>query len=194
MKKILILLALLVCPQLAFAQSQRNPCYYLTTSSTGCQSVTLTTPLPVTSTASGTTTVVGTTSNASSGQASTSTSIPTASYNYGYNGSTWDQLQVDSNKNLLTSNGGAPSISNGANVQIASSSTSAVAARTGRRHITITNRTGTAVIDCAGTVATISTGQFIPAVIGASFTFDTTAQIFCISEGATQTVSILETY
>src|SRR3954463_15213515 len=40
MKKILILiLGLLVFPQLASAQSQRNPCYYTTTGVTSCQPV-----------------------------------------------------------------------------------------------------------------------------------------------------------
>lgn len=39
-------------------------------------------------------------SNATSGVASTSTNSPTVAYNYGYNGATWDQLQVDGAKNL----------------------------------------------------------------------------------------------
>ena len=42
----------------------------------------------------------GTTSNASSGVATGATNIPDVSYNYGYNGTTWDQLQVDASKNL----------------------------------------------------------------------------------------------
>jgi hypothetical protein len=48
MKKLLILAALLICPQLAHAQSQRNPCYNTTTSpTTNCVSVGIATPLPV---------------------------------------------------------------------------------------------------------------------------------------------------
>lgn len=42
----------------------------------------------------------GTTSNASSGVATSSTNSPVVSYNYGFNGTTWDQLQVDGSKNL----------------------------------------------------------------------------------------------
>ena len=49
---------------------------------------------------SGSTTVVGTASNASSGVATSATNVPTVSYNYGFNGTTWDQFQVDTNKYL----------------------------------------------------------------------------------------------
>jgi hypothetical protein len=42
----------------------------------------------------------GSTSNASSGVATSSTNGPTVSYNYGFNGTSWDQLQVDTNKYL----------------------------------------------------------------------------------------------
>ncbi len=45
--------------------------------------------------------IVGATSNASSGVATSSTNLPTVSYNYGFNGATWDQLQVSATKNLL---------------------------------------------------------------------------------------------
>jgi hypothetical protein len=44
--------------------------------------------------------LTGTTSNAGSGVATSSTNVPTVSYNYGFNGTTWDQLQVDASKNL----------------------------------------------------------------------------------------------
>ncbi len=44
MKKLLLIL-LLLCPQLALADSQRNPCY--TTNSTNCIAVSPTNPLPV---------------------------------------------------------------------------------------------------------------------------------------------------
>lgn len=44
--------------------------------------------------------LTGTTSNASSGVATSSTNLPTVSYNYGFNGATWDQLQVDASKFL----------------------------------------------------------------------------------------------
>lgn len=51
----------------------------------------------------------GTVSNASSAQASTSTNVGSVAWNYGFNGSTWDQLQVDGSKNLkvLEANSGA---------------------------------------------------------------------------------------
>lgn len=42
----------------------------------------------------------GSTSNASSGVATSSINVPTVAYNYGFNGTTWDQLQVSPTKNL----------------------------------------------------------------------------------------------
>jgi len=44
--------------------------------------------------------IIATVSNASSGVATGSTSVPTVGYNYGFNGTTWDQLQVDGSKFL----------------------------------------------------------------------------------------------
>ena len=146
-------------------------------------------------TISGTVTVAGSVSNASSAVATSSNNLGAVSYNYGFNGTTWDQFQVDSNKNLLVSSGGAPNLTASARVAVTSSNTSVAASRVGRRNITITNITGSAAIDCSGGgTATLTTGQFIPGVVGASWTTSTTAQISCISEGATQTVAVAETY
>lgn len=50
--------------------------------------------------AGGTFPITGATSNASSAVATSSTNVPTVSYNYGFNGATWDQLQVDASKYL----------------------------------------------------------------------------------------------
>lgn len=47
-----------------------------------------------------TATLAGTTSNASSGVATSATNVPVVAYTYGFNGTTWDQLQVDASKNL----------------------------------------------------------------------------------------------
>lgn len=44
--------------------------------------------------------VEGTISNSGSGVATGSISVPTIGYNYGFNGTTWDQLQVDASKFL----------------------------------------------------------------------------------------------
>ena len=52
--------------------------------------------------ASGQLTVIGASSNASSAVATSSTNLGTISYNYGFNGTTWDQLQVDASKFLKT--------------------------------------------------------------------------------------------
>jgi hypothetical protein len=44
----------------------------------------------------------GSSSNATSGVATSSTNLGVISYNYGFNGTTWDQLLVDANKSLIT--------------------------------------------------------------------------------------------
>ena len=57
-------------------------------------------PLPVTNT--------GTQSNASSGVATSSTNIGGVSWNYGFNGTTWDQFQVDGSKYLKVTIAASP--------------------------------------------------------------------------------------
>jgi hypothetical protein len=48
---------------------------------------------------------VGNVSNASSGVATSATNLGTVAYTYGFNGTTWDQLQTDASKNLKISGG-----------------------------------------------------------------------------------------
>lgn len=140
-----------------------------------------------------TTSLAGTTSNASSAVATSATNIPTVSYNYGFNGTTWDQLQVDTAKNLLVSSGGAPNLTI-AQVSIATSDTLAIAARTARRSVTIQQITGTQNVFCNQTTATAANGVVLPAVVGASFTFNTTSAIRCIAITGAQTVAVAETF
>ena len=73
-----------------------------------CQNVTSGNPFPVT----GTLTLAGATSNATSAVATSATNVPTVSYNYGFNGTTLDQLQVDGSKNLkvVVASGGGLSV------------------------------------------------------------------------------------
>lgn len=196
---------------------------------------------------SGTLTLTGTTSNASSAVATSSTNLPTVSYNYGFNGTTWDQLQVDASKNLktldasvplsqspvapatatatkstlggcqatsaainpttgqqaaidcdlnnnvLVSSGGAPNLTI-AQVSIATSDTLAIAARALRRSVTIQQVTGTQNVFCNQTTATAGNGVVLPAIVGASFTFNTTSAIRCIAITGAQTIAVAETY
>lgn len=58
-----------------------------------------TNPLPITGPSTGVI-VIGNVSNASSAVATSSTNVPTVSYNYGFNGATWDQLLVDASQFL----------------------------------------------------------------------------------------------
>lgn len=73
-----------------------------------------------------TTALSGSTSNASSGVATSATNVPTVSYNYGFNGTTWDQLQVDANKNLKVTTGPSAATTSG----LTAVSSSALAANT----------------------------------------------------------------
>lgn len=67
--------------------------------SAGTEIFTSANPAQVTG-ANGTFPVTGSTSNASSAVATSSTNLGAVSWNYGFNGTTWDQLQVDGSKNL----------------------------------------------------------------------------------------------
>lgn len=71
-----------------------------------------------------------------------------------------------------------------------------VAARSGRRSVTITNVTGAQPIYILTSTATTgaTTGDFIPGTVGASKTIPTSAAIYGTSPTAGQVVSILETY
>lgn len=82
----------------ANAQTPQYLCFWngLACSAANGNLVSATNPLPVT----GTLSLSGSTSNASSGVATSSTNVPTVAYNYGFNGTTWDQLQVDASKFL----------------------------------------------------------------------------------------------
>ena len=83
-------------------------------------------------------------------------------------------------------------------VSCAATATSVVAARTGvsgtgRIAETITNTTTTAIYVGASGVTT-ATGQFLPGIVGASLTVNTTAALYCIVASGTATVTSLETY
>lgn len=67
--------------------------------SSGTEIGTSAAPVQVTG-ANGTFPATGTTSNAGSAVATSSANVPGVAYNYGFNGTTWDQLQVDGNKYL----------------------------------------------------------------------------------------------
>lgn len=135
----------------------------------------------------------GSTSNATSGVATSATNVPVVGYNYGFNGTTWDQLQVDSNKNLLVSSGGAPTLAT-AQVSVTTGNISVAAARAGRRAVTITNVTGTSAIYCGNTGVATTTGTYLGATAGSNITLNTTVAIFCTVAATTQTVTVAETY
>jgi hypothetical protein len=68
----------------------------------------------------------GTGSNASSGVATTTNNLSSIAFNYGYNGTTWDQLQVDGLKNLKVAVVGTNSITTNVSGTVTITSTSAV--------------------------------------------------------------------
>lgn len=79
-------------------------------------------------------------------------------------------------------------------VSIATTDTLAIAARTGRYAVTVQQITGTQNVFCNQTTATAGNGVVLPAVVGASFTFNTASAIRCIAITGAQTVAIAETF
>lgn len=102
-------------------------------------------------------------------------------------------VSCDTNNNLLVSAGGAPNLLT-AQVSVATSDTSVVAARALRRSVTIQQITGTQNVFCSNTTATTANGILLPAVIGASVTLNTTSAVRCIAVTGAQTVAVAETY
>lgn len=102
-------------------------------------------------------------------------------------------VDCDLNNNLLVSSGGAPNLAI-AQVSVATSDTAVVAARALRRSVTIQQVTGTQNVFCNQTTATAANGVVLPAVVGASFTFNTTSAIRCIAITGAQTVAVAETF
>lgn len=79
-------------------------------------------------------------------------------------------------------------------VSVATSDTGVVASRALRRAVTVQQITGTQNVFCNETTATAANGVVLPAVVGASFTFNTTSAIRCIAITGAQTVAVAETY
>jgi hypothetical protein len=107
-----------------------------------------------TQTVSGNVSVTGSVSNASSGVATTGTNLPSAAYNYGFNGTTWDQIQVDASK-FLKINCAAGCSSAGDLTQsfsITSSTTSTVLALVGSSGVQF-NLTGSFVATVVGQIS-----------------------------------------
>lgn len=102
-------------------------------------------------------------------------------------------LSSDTNNNLLTSSGGAPNVTT-SQVTVLTSSTSVCPARALRRSCAVSTITGTQQVFCSGTTATTANGQIFPAVVGASFPFQTTAAVNCIAVSSSQVVSVVETF
>lgn len=97
-----------------------------------------TNPLPIT----GSILLAGTVSNASSAVATSTTNIGSVAYNYGFNGTTWDQLQVDASKFLKVNVAvGAVTTSTSDPCQSASKSSAA---------INVTSGTTTSVVAVSG--------------------------------------------
>lgn len=81
-----------------------------------------------------------------------------------------------------------------AQVSITTSSTLAVAARTNRRSVTITNITGTQPIYCSSGSASTTGGLYVAGVAGASVTLAYSGTVNCIADTAAQTISVAEVY
>ena len=89
----------------------------------------------------------------------------------------------------ITTTQGTSSVSPAAATQI-------IAARAGRRAVTVTNITGTQPVYILNAARTdgVTTGDFIPGTAGASKTYPFAGALFATSPTAAQTVSVVETY
>lgn len=91
---------------------------------------------------------------------------------------------------------GSPSMATG---QVASSLSPAaavqiVAARSGRRSVTITNVTGSQPVYLGASGVTTATGFFLAGTVGASVTLPSTAAVFATAPTTAQTLSFIENY
>lgn len=100
---------------------------------------------------------------------------------------------TDTNNNLLVSSGGAPNLTT-SQVTVTTASTAVCPVRALRRSCSVSTITGTQQVFCSGTVATTANGQIFPAVVGASFPFQTTAAVNCIAVSSSQVVSVVEAF
>ena len=117
----------------------------------------------------------GTGSNASSGVATTTNNLSALSFNYGYNGTTWDQLQVDASKNLKIAIASTNSLTTNVTGTVTITSTSAVQPSTVLNTVVITGNsslfpvavlgTNTLSVSVIGT-ATITTTSALQPVTG----------------------------
>lgn len=91
--------------------------------------------------------------------------------------------------------GGSTATLTVAQVSVTTGSTALVAARSGRRTLTISNITGTFPVYCTSAVtATAANGFAIAASVGATITLSYTGGLSCIAPGGAQTVSVTEIY
>lgn len=81
-----------------------------------------------------------------------------------------------------------------AQVTVANSATQIAARRPGRGAITVINR-GTTAIDIGhDSSVTTGNGALLAGIVGASITIPTQAEVWGISEGGNQAVSVVESY
>lgn len=158
--------------------------------------------------------IAGNVSNASSAVSPTSTNIGSASYNYIWNGSAWDQAG-----GLIPGTAGTPSTQvitgqdivgmiklspvgtsafAATQVSVGTSATLLAAARTGaqgtgRKTVCVT-QVGTTVVYLGGSGVTTSTGDYLAGAAGTGKCWDTQAALYGIVGSGTQTVSVTETY
>ena len=124
----------------------------------------------------------GSTSNATSGVATSSTNTPSVAYNYGFNGTTWDQLQVDASK-FLKVDVGAGSITANAGTNL---NTSLLALESGGNLATAATNTGTIAGAVSSSVMQSNTKQVngVTTLAGAGAT-GTGSQRFTVAQDTT---------
>ena len=204
---VIALAALLFSASISYAQGVTKLC--ITTTGSNCIQIDATNPLPVTSSGGGAastniTQILGnpvSVTNPLYVSPATGATFPVSGTLSTTQSGTWNigsittlpALAAGTNVIGSVTDVGSASLTT-AQVSITTASTQAVAARAGRRAVTITNITGTQPIFCTSGTATLVNGQLIPAVAGSNFTFPYTGVVNCIASTGAQTVSVTETH
>ncbi len=161
--RLALICALIAGP--AFAQG--GPVQYRASDNINNIPVSVATPLPVTNAGA----TSGSSSNASDGQATSATNVPTVSYNYVWNGTTWDRLPGNATNGLRVSVQPATTTRTNGTITTANTFQSVLASSATRKDCRITNTSVNAMTVDDGASPAAATAIPLPA--GSAFVCST---------------------
>ena len=116
-----------------------------------------------------------------------SNGLTTRSFSYVFNGASWDRMRGEASTGLFVVTKGGASIAT-AQVPVTATAAQVVAARAGRKNVTLTS---TSAFWVGPTGVTSTTG--FPVAAGAAITLNTAAAVFAVAAAA-GTVAVIEDY